>query len=89
MAAARLIHAVLAALGVDGDQHELPPGGGVDPGELPGGAEPGLVEVHDLAGNQVPGDRGQRGREEAGGLARGGAPARMRWPGCSPPGSRR
>ena len=43
----------------------------MDPGELPGGAEPGLVEVDDLAGDQVPGDRGQRGREEARGLLRG------------------
>ena len=65
------LHPVLAALGVDGEQRELPRRGGVDPGELPRGAEPGLVEVDDLAGDQVPGDRGQRGREEARGLPRG------------------
>ena len=66
------LHPVLAALGVHGEQRELPRRGGVDPGELPGGAEPGLVEVDDFRGDQVPGDRGQRRREEAGGLPRGG-----------------
>jgi len=59
------LHAVLAALGVDGDQDVLPLRRGMDPGELPGGAEPGLVEVDDVRGDQVPGDRGQREREDS------------------------
>ena len=66
------LHALLPALGVHGDQGELPPGGGVDPGEPPRGAEPGLVEVRDLRGDQVPRDRLQRRGEQPGGLARGG-----------------
>jgi hypothetical protein len=65
-------HAVLAALGVHDDQHELPPGRRMHPGELPGGAEPGLVEVHDLRPDQVFRDRGQRGRDQPGGLPRSG-----------------
>jgi len=42
------------------------------PGELPRGAEPGLVEVHDVRGDEVPGDLLQRGRDQPGGLPRGG-----------------
>jgi hypothetical protein len=65
-------HTVLAALGVDGDQHELPRRGGMHPGELPGGAEPGLVEAPDVRGDELPGDLLQRGRGQPGGLPRGG-----------------
>ena len=65
-------HPVFPPLGVHGDQHELAPRGGMNPGELPGGAEPGLVEMRDLRAGQVLRDRLQGGGEQPGGPARGG-----------------
>ena len=66
------VHALSAALGVHGGQHVVSRRGRVHPCQRPGDAEPGLVEVHDLAGQQRLDDRADGGLDDRGDLLHGG-----------------
>ena len=48
------VHRLPSPPGVDGDQGELPRRRRVDPGQLPGDPEPGLIEVRHVSGGQAP-----------------------------------
>ncbi len=60
------VHSLGAAPFVHGDQRVVPGGGGVDPGELPGDPEPGLIEVRHPGGGDRGADRFQRAAERPG-----------------------